>query len=408
MSQLEIEPRFNLTDDPVVMLRRMRAEGTLDMNLLAPKYRQILETADAMDAAWEAVHGNGHAEGAGHEPSKNVAESQSHGRQAAPSKTQGAPPDAACGGGTADPSAQTEAVPDAPQRNSKGQFTRGNSGGPGNPFGRYTAMLRSTFMQAATAEHMQQLATTLINFAIAGDLAAARLVLNYTIGKPAAAVDPDRMDLTEWDLWKAMAPMMAELTKLHLLKKPDAELPLTLVRATKPIITQTYGNSVGHVVSLSPKEQEKLWAKLAPLPPDEAERQLKEMSVAACRARAAAEAAEAEARNNASAAQPSPNGQEPADSPRGAAAPANPSPNGKNGHTANAARGATPPAPPSPIGDNGPKPSTTSVNEPVPAQHQNRRKTQAPPSPNGGVGKLRRQAFVPKSMRRDKKKRRAA
>jgi hypothetical protein len=40
----------------------------------------------------------------------------------------------------------------------------------------------------------------LLGLARSGDLAAIKLFLEYTVGKPSAAVDPDQVDLHEWQL----------------------------------------------------------------------------------------------------------------------------------------------------------------------------------------------------------------
>lgn len=83
------------------------------------------------------------------------------------------------------------------ERVNKGQFARGNPGGPGNPFARYVGQLRSAMIAAVQPEDLQHIIRVLIALAVAGDLAAARLVLQYTVGKPAPATDPDRADLDE-------------------------------------------------------------------------------------------------------------------------------------------------------------------------------------------------------------------
>jgi hypothetical protein len=92
----------------------------------------------------------------------------------------------------------------APQtgRGPKGRFAKGNPGGPGNPFARQVAAFRQEFMAAVTGEDIAVIVRALIEKAKAGDVAAARLVLQYTLGKPAATVDPDRLDEMEWEQWQ--------------------------------------------------------------------------------------------------------------------------------------------------------------------------------------------------------------
>jgi len=82
-------------------------------------------------------------------------------------------------------------------RGADGRFTAGNRCGRGNPNARKVAQLKRTFLGAATGKRMRQLADKLFEQALAGDVAAARLALEYVVGKPSPAVDPDRLDLAE-------------------------------------------------------------------------------------------------------------------------------------------------------------------------------------------------------------------
>jgi hypothetical protein len=90
--------------------------------------------------------------------------------------------------------------PAAEGRDAGGRFARGNKGGPGNPFARRVAELRSALLEAVTPERVRCLAEGLYQRALGGDTAAAKLLLAYTLGRPAQAVDPDRLDLDEWRL----------------------------------------------------------------------------------------------------------------------------------------------------------------------------------------------------------------
>ncbi len=84
----------------------------------------------------------------------------------------------------------------------RGRFVRGNAGGPGNPFARRVAQLRGTLCETVTEDDIQAVARALIERAKQGDVAAARLLFSYTIGQPAPAVDPDTLDLAEWDIYR--------------------------------------------------------------------------------------------------------------------------------------------------------------------------------------------------------------
>jgi hypothetical protein len=83
------------------------------------------------------------------------------------------------------------------KRDERGRFAAGNRGGPGNPFARQTAALRVALINAATPERITNIANAILDKAEKGDVPAAKLVFAYTVGKPAAAADPDTLDQQE-------------------------------------------------------------------------------------------------------------------------------------------------------------------------------------------------------------------
>src|ERR1700733_14604051 len=91
------------------------------------------------------------------------------------------------------------------ERDEKGRFTEWNKGGPGNPFARQTAGLRKALCNAVTEEDIAEIARGLIQRAKEGDLAAAKMLLSYTIGKPEAATNPDTLDRKEGENFRAGA-----------------------------------------------------------------------------------------------------------------------------------------------------------------------------------------------------------
>jgi hypothetical protein len=76
-------------------------------------------------------------------------------------------------------------------RNAQGRFLPGNQGGPGNPFARRCAAIRKAFLEAVSEEDMQAIATQLVARAKGGDLAAIKVLLLWTLGKPPEPVAPD-------------------------------------------------------------------------------------------------------------------------------------------------------------------------------------------------------------------------
>ncbi len=87
-------------------------------------------------------------------------------------------------------------------KDAKGRFTKGNKGGPGNPFARRVAELRKLLLETVTEDDLREAMRQLVTKAREGDVAAIKLLLQYTVGKPAQTVEPDRMDLEELELYQ--------------------------------------------------------------------------------------------------------------------------------------------------------------------------------------------------------------
>jgi hypothetical protein len=104
---------------------------------------------------------------------------------------------------TAKPATDAEPAPAAADgRDSRGRFTQGNRGGPGNPFARKVAKLRSALLSAVSEDDVQAIGRRLARQAKKGDVAAAKVLLAYLIGKPAETTDPDRVDVDELQLYE--------------------------------------------------------------------------------------------------------------------------------------------------------------------------------------------------------------
>jgi len=82
----------------------------------------------------------------------------------------------------------------------RGHFTERNPGGPSNPFGRQVATLRAALVAAVTPQDVQEVMAAMAVQAKKGNVAAARLYLAYSAGKPTDAPNPDQMDAEEWQL----------------------------------------------------------------------------------------------------------------------------------------------------------------------------------------------------------------
>jgi hypothetical protein len=93
-----------------------------------------------------------------------------------------------------EPSSNGSATAATNGRDNKGRFTRGNKGGPGNPFAAIVAKLRKAALAVVTPEELQAVFRVLLLRAQSGHLPSMKLLFLYTLGKPAAAVDPDDID----------------------------------------------------------------------------------------------------------------------------------------------------------------------------------------------------------------------
>jgi hypothetical protein len=84
----------------------------------------------------------------------------------------------------------SEAPTTTTPHDANGRFAAGNRGGPGNPFARRVATLHGAFLDALTPQDMRSIALALLLKAQSGDIAAAKLLLQYSLGKPIAHVAP--------------------------------------------------------------------------------------------------------------------------------------------------------------------------------------------------------------------------
>lgn len=68
-------------------------------------------------------------------------------------------------------------------RTAKGRFAKGNPGGPGNPHGSQVAKLRAALLNAVSVDDIEAVARSLVAQAKAGEIQAARELLNRVMGK---------------------------------------------------------------------------------------------------------------------------------------------------------------------------------------------------------------------------------
>jgi hypothetical protein len=78
-------------------------------------------------------------------------------------------------------------------RDARGRFAPGNKVARGNPFARRMARLRARALAAVSGPDLEAIVRQLVAAAQAGDVAAAKVLLPYLLGRPPEAVDPDRL-----------------------------------------------------------------------------------------------------------------------------------------------------------------------------------------------------------------------
>ncbi len=74
-------------------------------------------------------------------------------------------------------------------RGVNGRFAAGNRIGSGNPGNKRMAELRLALLDSTTPEQVKELIAALHRMAIGGDVSAAKVWLEFTIGKPVQAVE---------------------------------------------------------------------------------------------------------------------------------------------------------------------------------------------------------------------------
>jgi hypothetical protein len=147
--------------------------------------------------------------------------------------------------------AATHAADTPEGRDAKGRFAKGNPGGPGNPFARHVARLRSALVQCVGEEDIRHIAKGLLSNARIGHLPSVRILLMYVLGKPSGAVNPDTLDIDEWrQLVQPLAQIAAEL--------PQALLTVPAATATDMVRTaQPYAQRMaGEEMTAPPLEEE--------------------------------------------------------------------------------------------------------------------------------------------------------
>jgi hypothetical protein len=100
-------------------------------------------------------------------------------------------------------------------RNRIGQYDIGTVGGPGNPFGRHVARNRQLLFAYFTEDKLLAIFKKVETMATEGNVGAQRLLMQYLIGKPQPAPNPDRVNHEEWELRREQPHMEEVAMQAH-------------------------------------------------------------------------------------------------------------------------------------------------------------------------------------------------
>lgn len=135
------------------------------------------------------------------------------------------------------PSIGTHEVKPECTRDDQGRFSKGNRGGPGNPYARQTARLLKVIRDAVSVEDLHSITRKMVEMAQNGDTAATKILFSYVVGKPLSAGQPDLVDHDEWELHKKNASLPHDLSIV--LAALPTELSNQIVSAALPHITDS-------------------------------------------------------------------------------------------------------------------------------------------------------------------------
>jgi hypothetical protein len=106
--------------------------------------------------------------------------------------------------------------------------------------------MRKVFTEAVSEEDLVAVAKAMTDKAKQGDVAAARLVLSYVVGKPLDAVEPDTLNLEELKHYEEETKHFKALPAVA--AAPDLEMVCTIARSTRPSIAEAASKDISHAL----------------------------------------------------------------------------------------------------------------------------------------------------------------
>jgi hypothetical protein len=107
-------------------------------------------------------------------------------------------------------------------RDPRGWFSKGNRIAAGNPTNVRIRDLRRTLLECATEPDIRDLYASLMGSARGGDTAAARLLLEYVVGKPASGIEVSGPSGDQSPLMEVIMPVIVKVLD----KYPDIRVEL--------------------------------------------------------------------------------------------------------------------------------------------------------------------------------------
>ena len=153
----------------------------------------------------------------------------------------------------------------ASNRGAGGRFVAGNKAASGNPFHRAVAARRKALLDAVSPDDIAKVGKKLCELALAGDVAAAKVLLAYVVGKPAEVADPDRLDADEVRLLLE-GPDIRELLKSARDRVP-ADLAAQVVAGLLPANPERIAGLISepHASRSTPSTEDNLACRFEPL-----------------------------------------------------------------------------------------------------------------------------------------------
>ncbi|MFO0969236.1 MAG: hypothetical protein U0793_27080 [Gemmataceae bacterium] len=113
----------------------------------------------------------------------------------------------------------------------------------GNPYNRRVARLKWALLDAAPEEKITAIGEKLVQLALEGNVAAARVLFTYVLPK---GVEPDRVNMDEWEGYRKEQRMEEEMRPI--MKSLEPEFALDIVRMLRPAASAGKAALMGEVL----------------------------------------------------------------------------------------------------------------------------------------------------------------